>query len=160
MLLLACLAAAACVGGGQVADGQAPNWTRVRDRMVREVLEPGGIRDPRVLQSMRTTPRHEFVQPQQRALAYVDMALPIGESQTISGIFVVAYMTEQLQPEASDRVLEIGTGSGYQAAVLAELARGPFWRACETAAHRRSPQGLSRLCRRAWQLCPRAMRKR
>ena len=142
MLLLACLSAAAC---GQVADGQAPDWTRVRDRMVREVLEPGGIRDPRVLQSMRTTPRHEFVQPQQRALAYVDMALPIGESQTISGIFVVAYMTEQLQPEASDRVLEIGTGSGYQAAVLAPLVDEVYSIEIHEPLGRRAARTLQRL---------------
>jgi protein-L-isoaspartate(D-aspartate) O-methyltransferase len=72
---------------------------------------------------MRTTPRHEFVPPPQRHLAYVDMALPIGEKQTISGPFVVAYMTERLEPRATDRVLEIGTGSGYQAAVLSPLVK-------------------------------------
>ncbi len=102
---------------GQGAD----SLTAAREKVVREVLEAGGITDPRVLASMRATPRHEFIPAQQRQLAYVDMALPIGESQTISGIFVVAYMTEQLQPMPTDRVLEIGTGSGYQAAVLSPL---------------------------------------
>lgn len=118
-LLAVVLLAAA---GRGVACGQPTDrWSTIREAMVRDVLEAGGIRDPRVLESMRTTLRHEFVQPQQRNLAYVDMALPIGEAQTISGIFVVAYMTEQLQPVATDRVLEIGTGSGYQAAVLSPL---------------------------------------
>ena len=70
---------------------------------------------------MRLTPRHEFVSAAQRPLAYFDMALPIGEAQTISGPFVVAYMTEKLDPKPTDRVLEIGTGSGYQAAVLSPL---------------------------------------
>ncbi len=110
------------LGAVETAYGQATSTlTAAREKVVREVLEAGGITDPRVLASMRSTPRHEFVSSQQRQLAYVDMALPIGESQTISGIFVVAYMTEQLQPVATDRVLEIGTGSGYQAAVLSPL---------------------------------------
>jgi len=120
LLLLAVVLLA--VAGEGVACGQPTDrWSTIREAMVRDVLEAGGIRDPRVLESMRATLRHEFVQPQQRNLAYVDMALPIGEAQTISGIFVVAYMTEQLQPVATDRVLEIGTGSGYQAAVLSPL---------------------------------------
>ena len=89
--------------------------------MVRDDIAGGGVSDPRVLESMRTTLRHEFVPVPQRGLAYFDMALPIGEKQTISGPFVVAYMTEQLALEPTDRVLEIGTGSGYQAAVLAPL---------------------------------------
>ena len=101
----------------------AERMTSLRERMVREDIEPGGVRDPRVLESMRTTPRHEFVPPAQRHLAYVDMALPIGEKQTISGPFVVAYMTERLEPSPDDTVLEIGTGSGYQAAVLAPLVK-------------------------------------
>jgi protein-L-isoaspartate(D-aspartate) O-methyltransferase len=92
-----------------------------RERMVRDDIAAGGVVDPRVLESMRTTPRHEFVPPALRPRAYVDMALPIGEAQTISGPFVVAAMTEQLEPQPGDRVLEIGTGSGYQAAVLAPL---------------------------------------
>ena len=92
-----------------------------RERMVRDDISGGGVTDARVLASMRSTPRHEFVAGPQRPLAYFDMALPIGESQTISGPFVVAYMTEKLEPKPTDRVLEIGTGSGYQAAVLAPL---------------------------------------
>ncbi len=96
-------------------------YEQARERMVRDDIAAGGVTDARVLESMRTTPRHEFVSGSQRGLAYFDMALPIGESQTISGAFVVAYMTEKLEPKQTDRVLEIGTGSGYQAAVLAPL---------------------------------------
>jgi protein-L-isoaspartate(D-aspartate) O-methyltransferase len=89
--------------------------------MVREDIAESGITDVRVLESMRMTPRHEFVSTTQRPLAYFDMSLPIGERQTISGPFVVAYMTEQLDPKPTDRVLEVGTGSGYQAAILSPL---------------------------------------
>jgi len=104
-------------------DAVAERMTQQRERMARDDIVAGGVTDPRVVESMRTTPRHEFVPPPQRHLAYVDMALPIGEKQTISGPFVVAYMTERLEPRADDRVLEIGTGSGYQAAVLAPLVK-------------------------------------
>lgn len=94
-----------------------------REAMVKEQLERPGrdISDPRVLAAMRAVPRHELVPENVRPLAYADRPLPIGYQQTISQPFIVAFMTEQLQPEALDRVLEIGTGSGYQAAVLAEL---------------------------------------
>jgi protein-L-isoaspartate(D-aspartate) O-methyltransferase len=91
--------------------------------MVEEILIPSGVRNPRVLDAMRATRRHEFVDAQYRPQAYFDMALPIGESQTISGPFIVAYMTETLDPQPTDKVLEIGTGSGYQAAVLSPLVR-------------------------------------
>ncbi|MEI8317844.1 MAG: protein-L-isoaspartate(D-aspartate) O-methyltransferase [Planctomycetia bacterium] len=104
-------------------DATAERMRSLRERMALEDIAAGGVTDPRVLESMRTTPRHEFVPPPQRHLAYVDMALPIGEKQTISGPFVVAYMTERLEPRPTDRVLEIGTGSGYQAAVLAPLVK-------------------------------------
>ena len=102
----AVMAAAVAVGPQPDSPEQA------RERMVREDIAAGGVCDPRVLESMRTTLRHEFVPSSQRSLAYYDMALPIGESQTISGAFVVAYMTEKLEPQPTDRVLEIGTGSG------------------------------------------------
>jgi len=91
--------------------------------MVDEEIVAAGVRNPRVIQAMRATPRHEFVRRSQRDYAYYDMALPIGYSQTISPPFVVAYMTEQLDPQPGDKVLEIGTGSGYQAAVLSGLVR-------------------------------------
>jgi protein-L-isoaspartate(D-aspartate) O-methyltransferase len=91
--------------------------------MVQEVLVSGGIRDERVLESMRQTPRHLFVARQYRPQAYFDMSLPIGQQQTISSPFIVAFMTECLSPQPADRVLEIGTGSGYQAAVLSPLVQ-------------------------------------
>ena len=90
--------------------------------MVREQIEDRGIRDPRVLAAMRKVPRHLFVPPEEQDEAYIDYPLPIGHEQTISQPYVVAYMTEALELKPRDRVLEIGTGSGYQAAILAELA--------------------------------------
>ncbi len=91
--------------------------------MVSEYLEKEGIKNPRVLESMRTVPRHEFMPLMLRPKAYVDAAWSIGYKQTISPPFVVAYMTEALDPQPTDRVLEIGTGSGYQAAVLSGLVK-------------------------------------
>jgi len=95
-----------------------------RQRMVAEQLARPGrdITNARVLAAMGKVPRHEFVPEPLRADAYSDRPLPIGHSQTISQPYVVAFMTERLEPQPTDRVLEIGTGSGYQAAVLAELA--------------------------------------
>ncbi len=93
----------------------------VRQRLVRDRIATAGVTDSSVLQAIRTTPRHEFVPTSQRDRAYLDMALPIGESQTISSPFIVALMTEALDPQPTDKVLEIGTGSGYQAAVLSPL---------------------------------------
>ena len=95
----------------------------VRHRMVKECIEREGVKDPRVLDAMRTVPRHEFVKPGQVKDAYHDAALPIGNQQTISPPFVVAYMTETIEPKETDVVLEIGTGSGYQAAVLSGLVK-------------------------------------
>lgn len=117
---LAALSMLAVAAAGSAAP-PGDRFAEARERMVRDDLAAGGITDPRVLESMRLVPRHEFVSSAQRAYAYFDMALPIGESQTISGPFVVAYMTEKLEPRPTDRVLEIGTGSGYQAAVLSPL---------------------------------------
>jgi protein-L-isoaspartate(D-aspartate) O-methyltransferase len=95
-------------------------WQEARARLVNERLVPAGIRDSLTLAAMRTVPRHEFVPPEQRARAYEDTPLPIGHNQTISQPAVVAFMTELIQPRAGKRVLEVGTGSGYQAAVLAQ----------------------------------------
>ena len=106
------------------AFAQPPDKFRdTRLRMVKECIEREGIKDPRVLNAMRTVPRHEFVKPTQQKDAYHDTALPIGNQQTISPPFVVAYMTETIEPKATDVVLEIGTGSGYQAAVLSGLVK-------------------------------------
>ena len=98
---------------------------RVRQQMVCKQLQASGrgITDPQVLKAMEKVPRHEFTPENVRAEAYDDTALSIGHGQTISQPFIVAFMTAQLQPQPEDRVLEIGTGSGYQAAVLAELVR-------------------------------------
>ncbi len=94
-----------------------------RERMVNEQIAARGVRDARVLMAMRKVPRHFFVPPEDQIDAYTDQPLPIGHGQTISQPYVVAFMTEALELKPKDRVLEIGTGSGYQAAVLAELVR-------------------------------------
>jgi len=94
-----------------------------REKMVRDQIETRGVRNHAVLQAMRKVPRHLFIPENYRAHAYADMPLPIGEAKTISQPYIVAYMTEALKLRPSDRVLEIGTGSGYQAAILAELAK-------------------------------------
>ena len=94
-----------------------------REQMVELQLKARGINHPGVLDAMRRVPRHQFVPDALDERAYDDTPLPIGEGQTISQPYVVAYMTEALEPKASDRVLEIGTGSGYQAAILAELVK-------------------------------------
>jgi protein-L-isoaspartate(D-aspartate) O-methyltransferase len=96
-------------------------YDRARERMVSEFLEKEGIKNPRVLAAMRRVPRHEFVPTSQRKRAYEDAGLLIGYKQTITWPFVVAFMTESLDPQPTDRVLEIGTGTGYQAAVLSLL---------------------------------------
>jgi protein-L-isoaspartate(D-aspartate) O-methyltransferase len=96
---------------------------QARNKMVDDFIVAAGVKDPRVISSMRETPRHEFVPYSDRRNAYYDMALPIGASQTISSPFIVAYMTESLDPQPTDKVLEIGTGSGFQAAVLSPLVK-------------------------------------
>ena len=98
----------------------------LRERMVRTQIEARGIHDPRVLTAIREVPRHLFVPAGQEAHAYEDRPLPIGEGQTISQPFMVAAMTLALDPQPDDRVLEVGTGSGYQAAILGLLAREVF----------------------------------
>src|SRR5229473_5913522 len=99
-----------------------PGWESERRKMVAEQLAARGIQNERVLAAMGKVPRHEFVPDSERELAYADGALPIGHGQTISQPFIVAFMTEAVDPQPGQRVLEVGTGSGYQAAVLAELA--------------------------------------
>jgi protein-L-isoaspartate(D-aspartate) O-methyltransferase len=110
--------------GVQSDQGIQPDERREeRERMVAEQLAARGIHDERVLAVMRRVPRHRFVSPEERAQAYEDHPLPIGAGQTISQPFVVAFMTQALRLSGDERVLDIGTGSGYQAAILAELAR-------------------------------------
>lgn len=116
-----------------------------RARMVDEEIVVDGVKDPRVLAAMRATPRHEFVPAAVRRNAYYDMALPIGEGQTISPPFIVAYMTEQLQPQPTDKVLEIGTGSGYQAAVLSGLVQEVYSIEIVESLGKRAAETLKRL---------------
>ena len=96
-----------------------PDYEKERIRMVDEQIALRGVQDPRVLAAMRKVPRHEFMPEALRDRAYGDHAMPIGEGQTISQPYIVAVMTEMLELKGNERVLEIGTGSGYQAAVLA-----------------------------------------
>lgn len=98
-------------------------YTAERNRMVEEQLIGRDIRDKRVLEAMRSVPRHLFVLPQHRRQAYSDGPLPIGGGQTISQPYIVALMTQLLNLKGDEKVLEIGTGSGYQAAILSKLAR-------------------------------------
>lgn len=99
------------------------DWEVLRHRMVETQLRARAIASGRVLQAMRTVPRHLFVPDDERAHAYDDTPLAIGFGQTISQPFIVGFMTEAIQPQETDRVLEIGTGCGYQTAVLAELVK-------------------------------------
>jgi protein-L-isoaspartate(D-aspartate) O-methyltransferase len=112
--------AIATTGCGQQTP-TAVDFATHRQRMVEQQLKPRGIKDERVLGAMAKVPREEFVPADARPSAYGDGPLPIGYDQTISQPYVVAFMTEQLRPKQSDRVLEIGSGSGYQAAILGEL---------------------------------------
>lgn len=99
---------------------------RARDKMVEEQLMSRGIKDPRVLTAMTKVPRHLFVVEEMREQAYDDRPLPIGEGQTISQPYMVALIAEALALKGEERVLEVGTGSGYEAAVLAELCAHVF----------------------------------
>jgi protein-L-isoaspartate(D-aspartate) O-methyltransferase len=101
-------------------------YAKHRQTMVREHIAGRGVKDAKVLAAMKRVPREEFVPPALRDSAYADLPLPIGEGQTISQPFIVASMTEALQLTGRERVLEVGTGSGYAAAVLAEVADEVF----------------------------------
>ncbi len=123
-----CLVIAICLGG--VVVGQEPKnepapdpMARARNRMVERHLAERGIKDERVLEAFRTVPRHLFVPPKDRRLAYEDESIPIGEGQTITPVYDVAFMTEALATKATDKVYEVGTGSGYQAAILSRLVK-------------------------------------
>ncbi len=120
----------ACARGGpaEPAPATEERWAAARNRMVDEQLVGPlrDIREPAVLRAMRRVPRHRFVPTEVLPAAYADCALPIGFDQTISQPYVVAFMTEHLEVRPGHRVLEVGTGSGYQAAVLAELGTEVF----------------------------------
>lgn len=129
LLAVLCLGAPAAAAAPDPSDA-TDDRARERDRMVREVArmvrrtaDQTGVAElsPRILDALRAVPRHRFVRPEEAPAAYVNHALPIGQGQTISQPFIVALMTQLAAPTPDDRVLEIGTGSGYQAAVLAEL---------------------------------------
>ena len=107
--------------GGHSVSPEEPDWEMQRKRMVSQQIEARGVKDPLVLESMGTVPRHLFVPENFRDAAYHDSPLPIGDGQTISQPYIVALMTELLEVGPGARVLEIGTGSGYQAAVLAAM---------------------------------------
>ena len=124
---------------------QADEWTRARGGMVDTQLVARGVRDPRVLSTMREVPRHEFVPAEDRGRAYEDRPLPIGFGQTISQPYIVAFMTEQLVPQRTQRVLEVGTGSGYQAAVLSKLVAEVFTIEIVEPLARRAIADLARL---------------
>ncbi|MCO6456876.1 MAG: protein-L-isoaspartate(D-aspartate) O-methyltransferase [Pirellulaceae bacterium] len=120
-------------------------FERQRRELVDEAILGAGVNDARVVRSMLNTPRHEFVPANLRAQAYLDMALPIGESQTISSPFIVSYMTQSLDPQPTDTVLEIGTGSGYQAAVLSPLVKHVYTIEIVDSLGRRAERTLRRL---------------
>jgi protein-L-isoaspartate(D-aspartate) O-methyltransferase len=115
-ICLVLLLATACARSGAAEEPRT-----LREAMVAEQIAARGVRDGRVLDAMRNVPRHEFVPAELRGAAYGDRPLPIGKSQTISQPYIVALMTELAEVRRGSRVLEVGTGSGYQAAVLAEM---------------------------------------
>ncbi len=122
MLLLLWLVALTTFGCSPPGDGQDGDFVRERESMVATQIAARGVHDPKVLAAMRKVPRHLFVPSTSVAQAYDDYPLPIGHGQTISQPYIVGFMTEALGLESGETVLEVGTGSGYQAAVLAEIA--------------------------------------
>jgi protein-L-isoaspartate(D-aspartate) O-methyltransferase len=121
LIVVAALTAGCNSHGGQASDPVDLDWQMQREDMVSQQIEARGIKDPVVLESLRAVPRHLFVPEDARDGAYQDSPLPIGDSQTISQPYIVALMTELLEVGPGSKVLEIGTGSGYQAAVLAAM---------------------------------------
>jgi protein-L-isoaspartate(D-aspartate) O-methyltransferase len=128
-----------------VAAQSLRDWRTLASRMVDDEIAAAGVTNKRVIEAMRDTPRHEFVPANQRQYAYYDMALPIGNGQTISPPFIVASMTEAIDPQPGDRVLEIGTGSGYQAAVLSPLVRDVYSIEIVEPLAKRAARALKRL---------------
>jgi protein-L-isoaspartate(D-aspartate) O-methyltransferase len=145
----ACLLGCAMLGTllvASAAQGQSRDaWAETRARLVEHEIVAAGVKDQRVCDAMRNTLRHEFIPASMRRYAYFDVAVPIGDGQTISSPFTVAYMTEQLQPKPTDKVLEIGTGSGYQAAVLSGLVSKVYSIEIVEPLGKRAAQTLRRL---------------
>jgi protein-L-isoaspartate(D-aspartate) O-methyltransferase len=140
-VIVSCLLCATCRTLAQ----SLREWRRLAGEMVNQEIAAAGVKNERVLRAMRETPRHEFVPANQRQYAYFDMALPIGNGQTISPPFIVASMTEAIDPQPGDRVLEIGTGSGYQAAVLSPLVKEVYTIEIVEPLGRRAARTLKRL---------------
>ncbi len=120
ILLLMAIPSPFCFGQNKA------QFEKLRTKLINEVLVPGGVKDPRVLKAIADTPRHEFVAEKYRSEAYYDKVLPIGDQQTISSPLIVSFMTQALDTKETDKVLEIGTGSGYQAAVLSPLVKDVY----------------------------------
>jgi protein-L-isoaspartate(D-aspartate) O-methyltransferase len=139
------IAGFACGASGTEPQLGARDWDTERTRMVDEQLRARDIDSARVLDAMLKVPRHLFVPERQRAEAYRDSPLPIGHDQTISQPYIVAFMTQALDVAADQRVLEIGTGSGYQAAVLGELAKEVYTIEIVPALAQRARETLSAL---------------
>ncbi len=131
--------------GSSATAQQEDPYERARQLMVQREVVGRGIRNRRVIAAMGKVPRHEFVPEQYRKYAYDDAAIPIDYGQTITSPFVVAYMTEQLDPKPSDRVLEIGTGSGYQASVLSQLVADVYTIEIVEPLGQRAAKTISRL---------------
>jgi protein-L-isoaspartate(D-aspartate) O-methyltransferase len=149
MVILASLAVLGCGGlGEKSSSGETqPGFTVERWQMVEQQLKAPGrdIKHPGVLQAMLEVPRHRFIPEELRQSAYADYPVPIGYEQTISQPFIVAFMTEKLDPQPTDRVLEIGTGSGYQAAVLSRLVSEVYTIEIIESLARRAEADLRRL---------------
>ena len=120
-------------------------FSAMRRKMIKSQIASRGIQDPGVLEALGKVLRHEFVLPPEKLLAYEDSPLPIGHGQTISQPYIVALMTELLQPQPEDRVYEVGTGSGYQAAVLAELVKEVYTVEIVEPLYREAKERLARL---------------
>jgi protein-L-isoaspartate(D-aspartate) O-methyltransferase len=131
-----------------IACGAAPpaeDPARARERMVRDQIEARGVTDARTLAALRTVERHRFVPPEAAALAYADHPLEIGDGQTISQPYIVAVMSEAIGLRGGEKVLEVGTGSGYQAAVLAEMGARVYTMEIVPTLARRARETLARL---------------
>src|SRR5262245_43966658 len=143
VVLVTCLPA--CAADRSAPGKKEDHWVASRELMVDQQLQARGISDPRVLAAMRKVPRHELIPEENRDDAYADHPVPIGEGQTISQPLIVAYMTECLELKGDERVLEVGTGSGYQAAILGELAAEVYTIEIVPSLAKRAEKDLARL---------------